>query len=100
MEFVAVWRAEIVDKGPRVQSDGIDHQPLALIMSDRFSVPGWFRIFRMRDVHVDMTHGLIALADRDHFLRRLDEENRLHNTVDSDGNSGRPAARSARIHGE
>jgi len=54
----------------------------------------------MRHVHVDVTHRLIALADRDHFLGRLNEENRLHNAVDSDGNSGRPAARSARIHGK
>jgi hypothetical protein len=46
MKFIAVGRAEIVDKGPRVLSDSIDDQPLALIMSDRFSVPGWFRIRR------------------------------------------------------
>src|ERR1700675_1803323 len=83
MKFIAVGRAEIVDKGPRVLSDSISHQPLALIMSDRFSVPGWFRIRRMRHVHVDMTHHLIALADRGHLLRRLYEENRLHNTVES-----------------
>src|SRR5437762_7990779 len=91
MKLIAVGRAEIVDEGPRVLSDGIDHQPLALVMADRFSVPGWFRIRRMWHVQVDVTHSLIALADRDHFLGRLNEENRLHNAVDSDGNSGRPA---------
>src|SRR4051812_37233388 len=54
MEFVAMGRAVIVDEGPRVLRDGIDHQPLALVMPHRFSVPGWFRIRRMWNVHIDV----------------------------------------------
>src|SRR3954462_2525984 len=100
MELVAVRRAKIVDEGACVLSDGIDHQPLAFVMPDRFSVPGWFRVLRVWNIQVDMAHGLIALADGEHFLGRLYEENRLHNTIHSDGHSGRPAARGPRVHRE
>jgi len=42
VDFFAVRGAEGVDHGFCVLADGVDHKRIALVMADRFSVPGRF----------------------------------------------------------
>ena len=44
-----------------------------LVMADRFSVPGGFRIFRMGHVEIDVPHLMVLLQEDGDFLGRLDE---------------------------
>jgi len=53
----------IVEEGPVVHSDRIDHQRIALVVSDRLAVPGRPWIFRMGHVEIDAPDLLIALKD-------------------------------------
>src|SRR5579871_6090549 len=41
MQFLGVRRAIDIETGLGVQANRIDHQRVAFIMADRFSVPGW-----------------------------------------------------------
>jgi hypothetical protein len=68
MQFRPVRRAEIVDEGKPVLADGVHDQHIALVMADRFSVPGGFRVGRMRHVHVDMADRMIGFRDHDDLV--------------------------------
>ena len=49
--------AVIVGKGPVGLANGIDDEGVAaFVMTDRLSVPGYFRILRMRDIQENMTY--------------------------------------------
>src|SRR6266436_3894244 len=50
MQLLGMRRAEIVQIGLVVHSDGIHHQCIALVMADRLAVPGRLRVRRMRHV--------------------------------------------------
>src|SRR5258706_13739968 len=68
VQLLGVRRAVIVDKALGGESDGVYHERIALVMPDRFSVPGRFRIRRMRHVEMDAPHLMVALRDDHAFL--------------------------------
>src|SRR6266700_7683990 len=63
MELLGVRRAVIVDERLGVLPDGIDDQRIAFIMADGFAEPGGPRTRRMRHIHIDMPHLIVAAPD-------------------------------------
>ena len=101
MELVGVRRAVKIEECVGVLRNRVDDERVALVMSDRFSVPRRLRIFQMGNVEIDPADLLIALVDHPHHFRRLHEVNGLvtaaigHKT----GNSRGQTARSCREGG-
>src|SRR5258706_12028674 len=92
VELVAVWRAVIVDPGLIVHADGVDDQSIALIMADRFSVPGRFYRFGMRHIEIDMPRLVVHLRDEQHLFRALHDIKRLGGIEQEGGNAHAPTA--------
>src|SRR6266849_4664676 len=94
VQLVGMRRAVGIDECPVIEADRIDHKGVALIMADRFAVPGRFRICRMWHVEPDVA-GSPGEEQYD-FLGRLDD---MHEAgVEMEGrNAGLPASRFARL---
>jgi len=54
MQLFRVRCAKSVENGPAIDANRIDHQRVALIVPNGFSVPGWFWIRRMWHVETDV----------------------------------------------
>src|SRR3974390_229427 len=94
MHLGGMRRAVIVGKGPVGLANGIDDEGVAaFVMADRFSVPGWFRIGRMRYIQVDMAHLWPGLHDDNNLVGPLiDEKWRAYDVGIKSRNTGRPAS--------
>ena len=93
VKLVCVWRQEIVDEGPVVQADRVNHERISLVMANGFSVPGWFHIRRMRRVQIDAADLMVQLQDHEHLFRALDDEQRPEYPAEQkSGNAAWPAA--------
>ena len=98
VQLLGVRRAEMVDEGLGVLPDRIDDQRVALVMPDRFAVPGGFDFGRMGHVHIDMTDVRIFGRDDQDFLGRLDEIERP--AIQHENRSARRLAGGARRIGD
>src|SRR6267142_3247184 len=94
MHLSGMRRAIIVGKGPVGLANGIDDEGVAaFVMADRFSVPGRFRIGRMRHVEVDMAHLRPGRHDgHDLVWPLIDEKRRAYGIGIERRNTVRPAA--------
>src|SRR5437868_6467699 len=91
-----MWRAVIVQECLVVQTNGIDHQCVILVMADRLAVPGRVWAFRMGHVEVDVPYLLVARKYHHHFRGRLDEEDRSERVGHETRNARRHATRTRR----
>src|SRR5258706_12115506 len=66
--------AIIVDESLVVEADGIDDERIALVMANRFSVPGGFWIGGMRRIQPDMPLFIVPRKDHRDLPRRLQDE--------------------------
>src|SRR5215510_9534426 len=74
MQLFGMRRAVGIDECLGSEPDGVDHERVtAFIMANRFAVPGWLRLLRMRCIEVDAANLLIARVEHQHQLRRLNE---------------------------
>src|SRR5439155_8318278 len=78
MQFVRVWRPEVVDVGFVIHADRVNHQRVALVMSDRFAEPTRGNMFRMWHIQIDVTGIKVFLIDHKDHCWGLDEVKRLH----------------------
>ena len=77
MQLLCMRRAVVVYEGLIVQSDGVDHKRIALVMANQLAVPGRLHIGRMRHVEIDPANLRVARKDHRHLLGRLHEVDRL-----------------------
>src|SRR5262245_35287031 len=74
MQLFGMRRAVGIDECLGSEPDGVDHERVtAFILADRFAVPRWLRLLRMRCIEVDAANLLIARVQHQHQLRRLNE---------------------------
>jgi hypothetical protein len=85
-------RAVIVDPGLIVHANRVDDKRIPFVMADRFSIPGRFDDVRVRHVEIDIPDLVVHLRDEQHFLRTLDDVQRLRRIEQERGNAHRPAA--------
>src|SRR5665213_153536 len=100
MQIGAVGSPILVDESLRVLGDRIHDQSIALVMPNRFAVPGRLWIFRMRHIQIYMTYLVIARPNHQNFLWRLDEVGGRPRIQMKGACAGRPAARRTGEHGE
>src|SRR3981081_486022 len=67
-------RAVIVEKSLVVEADSIDDERIALVMADRFSVPGGFWIDGVRGIQPDVPLFIVSRKDHRDLPRRLQDE--------------------------
>jgi hypothetical protein len=94
VQLVGVRRAAGIHGGLFVKADGIDDEGVADVTPDRFSIPGRFRIGRMRHVEPDVTRA--SRQEKHDFLGRLDDMHEARVEMEG-GNAGLPASRLARL---
>src|SRR5579864_8440093 len=99
MQAIGVRRLKIIDPGPGIESDRVDYQSIALVMADRFTVPGWLRRGGMFRIEINTAHLMVGLPDHEDFFWRLDKVDRLHRIEQETRNSSGPAARLRRESG-
>ena len=86
-------RPVIVHEGLVVQANGVDHQRIAVIMTDRFAQPGWRWIGAVRHVHIDVPDIGAAFVHDRHFTGRLQEKCRFGCVGHDVRHAAGPAAR-------
>jgi hypothetical protein len=69
MQLRGVEHAVIVDKESLVQPYCVDHQRIALVMADRFAIPGEGRVRRVWDSQMDMPDLRSTLVEERDFAR-------------------------------
>src|SRR5215470_2040097 len=95
MELLAVRRLVSVDKGFRVQADGIHDERIALVMADGFSEPGRLHARGVLVRQIDVPHDMVALPDHQDFFRPLHNEERIDAMKIEGRNADWPAPRLA-----
>src|SRR5262249_560065 len=86
-------RAVIVHMGLVVETDGVDYEFITLITADRFAIPRWFWILRMRYIQINVPRLLVELTDERDLGRRLIEVPGLDPRIDDKArNARRPAS--------
>src|SRR6202035_2403548 len=74
VQLIGMRRAIIVEERLVVEADGIDDKRIVLVTTDRFSVPGGFRIGGVRRIQPDMPYLGVPGEDHRDFRRRLQDE--------------------------
>jgi hypothetical protein len=82
MQFLGVRRAEIVGKGLGVHADRVDDEGVAFVMADRILRSRRVSDWGMGHVQIDVPRELFALIGDQHFLGRLNEEERAARVPD------------------
>jgi hypothetical protein len=91
VQLVGMRGAIIVDEGLVVEANGIDDERIAVVVADRLSVPGEFRIGGMRRVQPDMPRFRVPGEDHRDFRGRLQDEQGAPEQQVEARNAGSPA---------